>query len=110
MSQHIVRRAGIAGIAVAGLVLTGSGVASATQLPVPASGSTSISITIPAYAQSEAGGESVGAVTYGDEFSARPRRPRPTDWPPAGGCRPPRKPHVECVVTPDAVICRKGCI
>ncbi|MGH3945581.1 MAG: hypothetical protein ACRDSI_11120 [Pseudonocardiaceae bacterium] len=49
MSQRIVRRAGIAGIMVAGLLVTGSGVASATQLPVPASGSTPISIITAPY-------------------------------------------------------------
>lgn len=50
MSQRIVRRAGIAGITVAGLLLTGNGVASATVLPVSASGSTATSITTTAYA------------------------------------------------------------
>ncbi len=50
MSHRIVRRAGIAGITVAGLLLTGSGVASATVLPYPASGGTATSITTTAYA------------------------------------------------------------
>lgn len=50
MSQRLVRRAGIAGITVAGLLLAGSSVASATELPVPASGSPTISITTTAHA------------------------------------------------------------
>lgn len=93
MSQRIVCRAGIAGITVVGLLLMGSGVASA-----------SVATPGPAYAQNEADDESVDVVNSGGEFSARPWK-----WPP-GGCRPPKKPHLECVVTPDAVICRKGCI
>ncbi len=49
MSHRIVRRAGIAGITVAGLLLMGSGVSSATVLPVLASGSTATSIATTSY-------------------------------------------------------------
>lgn len=60
MSQRIVRRAGITGITVAGLLLTGSGVASATVPPVLASGSTATSITTTAYAGGNVEGDRLG--------------------------------------------------
>lgn len=74
MSQRIVRHAGIAGITVAGLLWTGSGVASATVPPVLASGSTTTSITTTAYG----GGNDEGdGLTDGCGYSRILLRPPP---------------------------------